>query len=485
MRPLGRTPGALPALLLLALSACAYNPATGERQLIFMSEEREIRIGREGMEQVAATMGLYHDPTLDSLVAGMGGRLAGATVKRDLPWTFRIADEPVVNAFALPGGFIHVTRGILAHFGSHAELAAVLGHEIGHVTARHSAERLSRAQLAQVGLGIGAILSPEVAEFGDLLGAGLGILFLKYSRDDERQADRLGVRYMLREGWDPRAATSVFDMLGRLTEAAGGRGVPGWLATHPAPEDRIERIQAIVDTLPEERLRETRVGREPYLRALEGLVFGEDPRHGYFRGSLFLHPELRFQVRFPEGWKTQNLARVVVAQSPRGDAAIQLSLADTTPRSAAVRRFAGSRGIETGRPSEERIGEFPVTIVQFRARSGQGDVRGVAAFLDDGDRTYRMLGYAGAGSYRAWESTFSRFFLSYERLTDPEALAVEPMRVRVFETARTTSIERLREERPSPLSAEELALLNGLEQQPQVPAGTLLKWVEGERPPGR
>src|SRR5256885_287468 len=187
----------------LGALACAVNPATGSRQLMLISESQEIAMGRDYDREVTASIGLYPDSALQGWIQQFGARLAATSERPNLPWSFRVVDDPVVNAFALPGGFIYVTRGILAHLNSEAELAGVVGHEIGHVTARHSASQMTKQQLAQVGLAVGAIASPELGRYTGLASQALGVLFLKYSRDNESQADELGLRYLRRGRYDP------------------------------------------------------------------------------------------------------------------------------------------------------------------------------------------------------------------------------------------------------------------------------------------
>jgi len=185
------------------LTACATNPATGERHLNLYSESQEIQIGRDADVQISASLGIYPDKELTVYFEELGLRLASKSERPQLPWTFRILDDSTVNAFALPGGFIYATRGILSFLNSEAELAGVVGHEIGHVTAQHSVYRMSTQQLTQIGLGVGMVLAPELQKYGELASVGLGLMFLKFSRDDELQADELGLRYMGRDGYDP------------------------------------------------------------------------------------------------------------------------------------------------------------------------------------------------------------------------------------------------------------------------------------------
>lgn len=474
------------ALLLgLGLWSCAVNPATGERQLSLIGEGQEIEMGRQASGQVEAFFGLYDDAGLRAYVQRLGLGLANSSERPHLPWSFEVVDDPVVNAFALPGGFLYVTRGILAHFNSEAELAAVLGHEIGHVTGRHSVEQISRAQLAQLGFGVGSIfLDPLRGALGDALGFGVGVLFLQYSRDHERQADMLGVRYAFREGYDPREAIHVHEMLQRQTEEAGGSGIPGWLSTHPSPEDRIQRIRAQVDTLDQARLATTRVEREAYLRRIDGLVYGPNPRNGFFRGSLFLHPDLEFQLQFPDRWKTRNMARAVAAVSPREDAILQLTLAEEATHRAAADRFLAQRGIQTVRVSRDDVNGNPATVALFRASTQGGTLEGIAVFLEYRGRVYELLGFTPQGRYRSYESDFRRSIWSFDRLTDRAALAVQPMRIELLTPGQNTSIAALAQTRASPVSATRLAILNGVGERETIPAGRTIKWVVGEPPPG-
>ena len=206
----------LPVLLIaVATVTCARNPATGKRELMLVSESQEIAMGQENDPAIVAQMGLVADSGLQRYVRDLGMALAKKSERPNLPWSFRVLDDPTINAFAVPGGFIYVTRGILAHMNSEAELVMVLGHEVGHVTARHSAAQMSQQQLAQVGLMTGMVLAPELAQYAQAAQQGLGMLFLKFGRDDERQSDELGLRYMLRTGHDPRQAPQMFTMLTR------------------------------------------------------------------------------------------------------------------------------------------------------------------------------------------------------------------------------------------------------------------------------
>jgi predicted Zn-dependent protease len=475
-----------PAVLTLTVlsGSCATNPATGERMLSLVSESQEIEMGQAYSQQVEATMAVYDDSELGSYVDQIGQELAAVSERPQLPWSFKVIDDPTVNAFAVPGGFLYVTRGILTHFNSEAELAAVLGHEIGHVTARHSVEQISRAQLGGLLLGVGSILSEDVRRFGGLAQTGLGILFLSYSRSDEHQADMLGVRYSLRKDYDPREAVEVHRMLGRQTELRGGSGIPNWLSTHPSSVDRIDRIQAQVDTIPDARLARTHVRPSEYLQQLDGVVFGTNPRHGFFQSALFLHPDLEFQIRFPSGWATANLTQAVMARSPNEDAIIQLTLAETAGHANAARAFFDQEGVRSRRVATGTVNGLPATTGNFEVATQDGVLEGVATWLDYGGRTYQILGYTARGDLSTHDGAIRATIGSFDRLTDRAALNVEPLHVQLVTVQRPTTLRRMAGARALPIPLEALAIANGLGEDENIPAGTTVKWVVGENPPG-
>ena len=433
-------------------------------------------MGREYSQQVEAQIGLVDDEALQSYVEAIGLEMARSSERPDLPWRFRVLDDASPNAFALPGGFIYVTRGLVDLMGSEAQLATVLGHEIGHVTARHSVSQISRAQLAQLGLGVGMILLPEdLQQYGQLAGAGLGVLFLKYSRDDERQSDRLGFRYALDAGYDVREMADVFRSLGRASELADAGSLPTWLSSHPSPPERIEAVQERVDTV-SRPLDQLRVARAAYLGQVDGLVYGHDPREGYFRDGTFTHPELRFSMEFPGDWQRRNLRDQVAAASPEGDAVVQLTLADAAPAEAA-RQFAASDGITASEPRTGSINGFPVVSLEFRAES-ETPIRGIATFLADGDVTYRLLGYGAAASFDRYAPVFRAWTESYDRVTDPALLEVQPDRVAIEELTTAMTLETFTTRYPSVAPIEELALLNQVDGPgSSLEAGRLVKRV--------
>ena len=237
----------LPFVVVALVAACATNPATGKRQVALMSEAQEISIGQEQDAEVKKEMGIYNDPALQEYVSNIGMTLAKASERPNLPWHFTVVDVPAINAFALPGGYIYITRGILPFLDNEAELAGVLGHEIGHVTARHAVQQYTRSVGGTIGLVALGIFVPQARPLGDVSSQALGLLFLKYGRGDELQADELGTRYTSRTGWDPAGVPGMLSTLGRLEDAQGEKkGVPNWLSTHPEPLARVEQIEPVV-----------------------------------------------------------------------------------------------------------------------------------------------------------------------------------------------------------------------------------------------
>jgi len=480
---------ALPSVLLAGLGAglaagplaCARNPVTGKSELSLVSEAQEIQMGQQGAKEVAQSIGFYEDAAVTAYVAGIGKRMAAESERPNLPWEFHVVNDAAVNAFAIPGGFIYVTRGLMSSINNEAELAGVIGHEIAHVTHRHSVQQISKAQLAQFGLGIGSILSSDIAKFGQIAGAGLGLLFLKYGRDAENQADQSGFRYALGQSYDVREIPNVFETLGRITDAGGAGRLPEWLATHPDPGNRMERIEKMIDTVRLDQ-RKLIVDREDYLRHIQGMTFGEDPRQGYFEGSNFYHPQMRFQLKFPNEWKKQNMAQAVVAVSPGEDAIIQLGLAGQTPPEQAARQFLSQEGVQAGNASSSRINGLPATSSYFQAQTEQGQIEGIVAFLSYGGQTFGLMGYTPAGKLSTYDRVFQSTIGSFSELRDASKINVRPARVELVKTPRQMTLEQFNGQYPSTIPIEQLAIINELEGPSSlIPAGLMVKRVVGGR----
>ncbi len=462
----------------LAFPACATNPATGKRELMLVSEDQEIALGKQADVEARTAYGIYENEALAAYVSSLGREIAARSERPQLPWSFHVADDASVNAFALPGGFIYVTRGLLTHLDSEAELAMVMGHEIGHVTARHSANQISKQQLASLGLGVGMIAAPSLQRFAGLGEVGLGLLFLKFSRDDERQADDLGLRYSGRLGYDPEQSARTMELLDRVSQQAAAGRMPGWLSTHPDPGDRY---RTLLSEIQKNRLTGQKVNREGYLRRLEGVTFGEDPREGFFRGDAFYHPGLRFQLRVPRGFKAQNTKQAVVAASPEGDAVLRLTLARGTSAEQAARAFVDETKAQSEGFRRTSVNGLAATTGDFDAVSGQAQVSGRAAFVEHQGRVFQLVGYAGASDWRRYRTSLSDAISSFSPLREQWAIDVQPRRLALVTPDRDMSVAEFDRRYPSTVPEPTVALINQLQAGQTLKAGALAKRVTGGR----
>jgi predicted Zn-dependent protease len=440
-----------------------------------ISEAQEIQMGREAAESVRSAVGLVENQSLQSYVQQIGQREAAASERPNLPWQFQVVDDPGPNAFALPGGFIYVTRGMLSLMTSEAELAGVLGHEIGHVTARHSVNQISKQQLAQLGVGLGSIFFPEARPFESLVGAGLQLLFLKYSRDDEREADVLGFEYMRGRGYDVSEFDDVFAALDRIGEGERG-ALPAWLTTHPAPAERVTAAQTRAAAVGQQP--NARVGGEDYLGQINRLVYGNDPRQGFFTGPNFYHPKLKFQLTFPEGWRTENLTQAVVGVPQGNQAAFQLTIAGDIGPETAMQRFFSQSGAAPGRVVRDRLQGEPATIAEFQAQTDSGLVQGLTAYVRHGELTYQLIGYTAAPLYSRYGAAIERAIRSFGPVTDPQILNVQPKRIDVVRVPTAMTVSEFARQFGSAEPPQTLAILNGLPgPESRLTAGTLAKRV--------
>jgi predicted Zn-dependent protease len=469
------------AVVGMAAVGCATNPATGKHQLSLVPQSQEIAMGKEAAAEVSQSIGLYDNARLQEYVSGVGHRLAATSERPDLPWSFKVVDDSAVNAFALPGGPIFVTRGLLAHMENEAQLASVIGHEIGHVTAKHSVSQISKAQLAQLGLGLGMVFSDTVRELGQLGMAGMQVLFLKFGRDDENQADELGLRYALRARYDAREMPPVFATLKRVSEEGEGSRLPEWLSTHPDPEHRIEKVEARLAKQPLPK--GLAVKEEAYLQAIDGIMFGPDPREGFFRGDRFLHPGLRFTVAFPRGWQHANLKEAVMAASPDQDALVQITAAKGQQRDPrqALAAFLSRQGI-TGGQTGRTASSLPSAASEFVAKTEQGDLAGIVSFIEHDGKVFQLLAVTTPEKIATYAATFTNVPATFGALTDATVINVQPARLHVLRTPRPMTLADLYRERPASVPLETVAVVNQMQPTERLQPGEPVKWVTGGAP---
>lgn len=464
-------------LLLLLVAACATNPVTGRRELSFISEAQEIEMGRQSMEQARQSTGFVDNQALTSYVTSVGMPMARASERPDLPWEFHVMDDASINAFAAPGGFIFITRGILAVMNSEAELAGVLGHEIGHVTAKHTVNQLSKQQLLTGVFIAGAIAKPDLAQGlpGQLAQAGAGLLLLQYGRDDERQSDALGHKYSLHAGYDVREMPKTFATLQRVSQQSDAGRLPGFLSTHPDPGDRVEATRSWADTV--SSYAGLRTDRDDFLNHLDGMVFGQDPRQGYFDNNRFLHPVLRFQFDAPVNWQGANQATRVVLVEPNGQAQLELSSAQEATAASAAQAFASQQGIQVSTSGRTTVNGLPAHGVRFTATTSQGQaLAGEAMFIEHRGDVYRFLGLTLASSASQWMNTLEAAIRSFA----PTAATQQFRRIRelnIVSLSSGTTVDRLASQSGGAATAEELALINGVQPGEMMAAGRRVKTI--------
>jgi predicted Zn-dependent protease len=466
------------ALSLATLIACAVNPVTGKNEFSLVSEADEIQMGQAGKVDVQNSIGIYNDAALNAYLTGLGTRIAATTERPNLPWSFQVADQPVVNAFALPGGPVFIARGILAYFNSEAQLISVLGHEMGHITARHSAAQMTRSQLAGLGLGIASAVNARMGQIAGVASQGLGLLFLKYSRDNESQADALGFRYGLANGWDMREETKMFNTLSRVSGDPSSR-LPEWQASHPEPEGRAQHNDERVAAAQARGVNfgTLTVDRNGYLRRIDGLVYGEDPREGYFVGTTFYHPGLRITFAFPSGWQTQNTPTSVAGTNSSQSVVVVFSGAGQESPQATGAKFAAQTGLTAGQGQALSINGLSAYTLAFQATTDQGTVAGRATWIAMDGATYQILGYGAVANGSTNDPIIMGVARSFARLTDQSRIAVEPKRVHIVTLHTAQSIVQAGRANGGTLPDAELAMVNGVGANDVLPAGTLVKIV--------
>ena len=457
--------------------ACATNPVTGKKELSLVPEGQEIQMGREGSQSTLKSVGEVPKPAAQALVRTIGSQMASRAERPQLPWEFHLLDDAAVNAFAMPGGFIFVTRGLMTHLNSEAELAQVIGHEIGHVTAKHSVHAMSQQTFLQLGLVVGSVFSDRVAQLSNGLGAGLGLLFLKFGRQDELEADALGFRYSLEQGYDVREAEKVFTTLSRLRGEEGAR-VPEWMSTHPDPGNRAQTAQKKASEVPPALLANTRVNRNEFLRLLDGMMFGENPRLGYFRGARFLHPDLRFEITMPSGWKNLNLPEAVVSQSTDENAQFQVMLGEGSPAQV-LQQFLGQQGITVTQRGQTTINGLPAVTAAFDGQTESGVIKGITVALQYESRTYLMIGLMTEAGARRHTSTIEHTMRSFRALTDPALINVQGATVQLVTLPDAMTGQAFTQRYPSSVPAEEIYVINGMTAGTNLSRGMLLKRVVG------
>jgi len=471
--------GVLVVALIVWAVSCALNPVTGKRDFMLMSSADELAMGQQTDPQILQTYGKYEDADLARYVSAIGKKMGALSHQPNLTYTIQVLDSPVVNAFAVPGGYVYLTRGILAYLNDEAELAGVLGHEIGHIAARHSAQQYSKAQFAQLGLGLGSVLSKTFRKYAGVAQAGVKLLFLSFSRSDEREADALGVEYSAKAGYDSNHMANLFDSLERLNPGEARDGLPGWFSTHPNPDDRIAAIKRDTQVW-REKIPQTRfsVNRDQYLNQVDGIVFGEDPRQGYVEGHVFYHPELRFQFPVPAGWTVNNTASQVQMINQDQNAIILFSMAPGKNPSAAANAFINESKAVVVKSESTRVNGMTAHRIVSDVTTEQGVIRVMSYFIQKGQTVYAFLGYTEQSRFDGYSSVFEQTMGRFNNLTDSRRINVKADRLDVKRTTTQGSLRQaLRKFGEPENQGEALAIINGMKLDDAVPRNTFLKVV--------
>lgn len=471
--------------LFIWVCSCAVNPVTGKRELMLLSDQEEIAMGQGYDPQVVQMYGVYDDPEISAFITDLGTRMAKVSHRPQLQYHFRLLDSPVVNAFAVPGGYVYITRGILAYLNSEAEFAGVLGHEIGHITARHSAKQVSQQQLAQLGMGVGIIataelVSPEAAQVvGMGAQVGMGLLFLRFGRDHERQSDRLGVEYSTRVQYDAHEMANFFETLEQMSPPGQSQGLPGWFSTHPSPTERVGKIKALTDEWQQKLgTKNAKIGRESFLRMIDGLVYGDDPRQGFVENDMFYHPELKFQFPLPQGWQTVNTPTQVQIISSDQKAGIIFKIASGASPQQAAQTFISEAKATVLNSRNTRVNGNPARVVRSEISGQSGKTAVLSYFIQYGGNVYVFHGLSAPATMSAYEPLMISSMEGFRRLTDRSKLSVKPERIRIKTVPRQMTLQQafqhfgLSQDR-----WEEAALLNGMKLSDTLQRGTLIKIV--------
>ena len=466
--------------LILSLSGCAVNPVTGKQDFVVLSEEQEIQMGREYNAQILRQYQIYEDEKIQNYVQSIGESLAKKSHRPNLIYRFTVLDSPEINAFALPGGYIYINRGLMAYMSSEEELAAVLGHEIGHVTARHSVRQYSQAQLMGVLSAAIEINSGRTA--GDLANLASGALLSGYGREMELEADDLGAQYIYQDGYSPQG---MYDVLAVLKDqeiyskkVAKQRGIEprnyhGVFASHPSND---KRLQEILDNVSQNFVKGTNKSKSNYLAMIEGMVFGDSQQAGVTRGNEFFHGPLNLYLSSPENWEIINNANSLIFNAPFGEATLQVTLEDLnfveSPEDY-LKRFVRNTTDEEVLMIDGLSGFTAKTY-----RSGR-TTRMAVIFKDD--KAYQFIAYLKDrdGDFSSYDLQFMNIIKSLRSLTEKELKYSQPLRIKTYKVRQGETYESIASTSSITLNAEDqLRLLNGDYPDKELTVGRVIKIVD-------
>jgi predicted Zn-dependent protease len=471
-------------IALNSLAGCSTNPATGENQFAaLMSPQSEAGVGAEEHQNILREFGgVVKDQALQAYVTRVGQRLAKNTERTDVNYQFFVLDSPVVNAFSLPGGYVYVTRGVLALANSESQLAAVLAHEIGHVTARHAAERYSHGVLtslgaAAIGAAVGSSAATQVANLGS------DLYITSYSRKQETQADELGVRYLYRAGYDTQGMTQFLGELARYSaleaQENGTQEGMSYFSTHPQTAERVTETAQQAAQYPANA---KEIGREAYLHAIDGMLYGDNADQGFVRGNAFFHPQMGFAFTAPEGYLIVNNSQAVMVRSKNGDV---VALFDTAANPKAEdpmtymthlwmkgEKLTGAENI-TISSRAAATGEFPGVL------NGRAMIIHLVAVQWTSTTVFRFQMARPADSGAEVQNDLKRLAESLRPVTEKERQSMRPWRIRLVSAKAGDTVVSLTQSSPlQNLREQRFRAINGLDAGENVSVGQIYKVIE-------
>lgn len=469
----------------LGLCGCAQSPATGRTFLGTGSIEDDVKTGQqEHAKLVKSFGGVYEDRKLQSYVEKVGKKLAETSEAPNLPYTFTIANSPIVNAFALPGGPVTITRGLLALCNSEAEMAGVLGHEIGHITARHTAERQGQSMLAQLGVAALAVATGS-NQLASLAGQGAQAWLLSYSRSQESEADALGARYLERTNYDVDKMVTFLDALHDYSVVEGRMaGLPegqvdefNMMATHPRTVDRVRDAMKIAAVAQQSN---PLINREIYLNEINGLMFGDDPKEGTIQGRRFAHRDMRLEFIVPEGFRLTNSDKNVTARHSSGASIVFDVASNRYGEPMAYLTQGWARGASLSNLRSLMVNGMDAAAASTRGRVGNTNVSvDLVALRKDNDEVYRLLFLTPLGQAAALEEDYRQMLNSFRRLSTAEAASLKPLRLIITYVRKGETPDSLSREMPfGSFNDDWFRLLNQLPDRATLSAGQVVKMVQ-------
>jgi predicted Zn-dependent protease len=467
-------------LCFVSAAGCATNPVTHKPELMLFSDQDEIKMGKEGNDAVLMQFGSYDDSTLQGYLDQVGQNIARVNHRQDLPYHYMVVDSSILNAFALPGGYIYINRGLLAYLNNEAQLASVLGHETGHVAARHGVKKYQKAIGAQLILA-GVSLATESSGLAVGTNLLLSAILQGYSRKDERQADELGALYMYRAGYDPRETPAFFKILNQL-EKQSPNLIEQLFASHPPTPDRVDKTEAHARELLKGKTTGLAVDHNRYISHLDGLIFGPGERDGVIKGNLYKNRYFRYQILMPAGWKVQrgDTGGSVVAQDPSQRylcQVISLELKEKqTPRELAATVEKNS-GLQPYSASGITVEKEKAYLVDYRVRSQSGGWLGLRIVYVTRERTgFIIVNLASLQEFAAGERMFNAALLSFRLLSAPEAAQIPLHRLKIYSVKSGDTFQSISTRfYQTTTYADDIKQFNGMGGLDVPPAGVLIK----------